>query len=132
MDIPITLPKDAEGQEVPLDTEVVYDASGNSRDVAKFVYYLNRGTTGGTWKAVYSNGVERAVSQIYLAPPDSWKKLEEDLNRATIGNGKEVECNYFGIARCSKKCPAWGGCGCCTVTLAENILSRIRKLRGEG
>ena len=127
----IALPKDAEGKEVPLDTETLYDEYGNQRRIVKFTYHHDCETGAKGWTVEYDNGVERFVSLMYLTQPDSWKKLEEDLNRATIDNGKEVECNYFGLPRCSKKCPAWGGDGCCTVTLAENILSRIRKLRGE-
>lgn len=35
----ITLPKDAEGREVPLDTEMLYDEYGEQRRIAKFIYH---------------------------------------------------------------------------------------------
>lgn len=70
---------------------------------------------------------------MYLAPPDSWEKLEEDLDRAAKAEAFRVcryasnethpcnECRFLnkrGISLCDGK------------ALAE-ILDRIRKLRGE-
>ena len=78
MAIQITLPKDAEGKEVPLDTKTLYDEYGNQWDVAKFIYDLSGETTDSKWTVEYKNGVRRFISQMYLTQPDSWKKLEED------------------------------------------------------
>lgn len=45
MAIQITLPKDAKGKEVPLDTKTLYDEYGNQWDIAKFTYDLSGETT---------------------------------------------------------------------------------------
>lgn len=37
----IKLPKDAEGREVPLDTEVMYDANGKKVRITSFTYTFN-------------------------------------------------------------------------------------------
>lgn len=34
----IELPKDADGREIPLDTEVLYDKDGHPNDVSYFTY----------------------------------------------------------------------------------------------
>lgn len=35
----IELPKDAEGREIPLDTECLYTHDGEKQDVLSFTYY---------------------------------------------------------------------------------------------
>lgn len=47
----IKLPKDAEGREVPLDTEVMYDANGKKVRITSFTYTFN---VVGLWGAVES------------------------------------------------------------------------------
>lgn len=92
MAIQITLPKDAEGKEVPLDTKTLYDEYGNQWDVAKFIYDLSGETTDSKWTVEYKNGVRRFISQMYLTQPDSWKKLEEDLDKCISNNDS---CCYY-------------------------------------
>lgn len=122
----ITLPKDAEDKEVPLDTETLYDEYGNKRYIAKFIYNLDYGG----WTIEYDNGVERFVSQMYLTQPDSWKKLEDDLDKCISNN----YCYYF-----SKS----GTCCDCTIDpssihykcdslIFNSIKERIRKLKSKG
>lgn len=36
--IDVPAPKDAEGREIPLDTEVLYDKDGHPKDVSLFTY----------------------------------------------------------------------------------------------
>jgi hypothetical protein len=130
MAIQITLPKDAEGKEVPLDTKTLYDEYGNQWDVAKFIYDLSGETTDSKWTVEYKNGVRRFISQMYLTQPDSWKKLEEDLDKCISNNDS---CCYY-----SKS----GMCCDCTVDSSSidyrcdslvfnSIKERIRKLRSK-
>lgn len=35
----VELPKDAEGREIPLDTECLYTCNGEKQDVLSFMYY---------------------------------------------------------------------------------------------
>lgn len=127
----VELPKDAEGKEVPLDTKTLYDEYGNQCDVAKFTYDLSGETADSKWTIEYKNGVRRFVSQMYLTQPDSWKKLEEDLDRCISGNDS---CSYF-----SKS----GMCCDCTIdssridyrcdsSVFNSIKERIRKLKSKG
>lgn len=88
----ITLPKDAEDKEVPLDTELLYDEYGNPHNIVKFIYHHDCETGAKGWTVEYDNGVERFVSLMYLTQPDSWKKLGEDLDRCISNNDS---CYYF-------------------------------------
>lgn len=126
----VELPKDAEGKEVQLDTKTLYDEYGNQWDVAKFIYDLSGETTDSKWTIEYKNGVRRFVSQMYLTQPDSWKKLEEDLDRCI---SCDDSCCYF-----SKS----GMCCDCTIDSStidyrcdslvfNSIKERIHKLRSK-
>ena len=126
----ITLPKDAEDKEVPLDTELLYDEYGNPHNIVKFIYHHDCETGAKGWTVKYDNGVERFVSVMYLNQPDSWKKLEDDLDKCIRNN----YCYYF-----SKS----GMCCDCTIDpsridykcdsfIFNSIKERIRKLRNKG
>lgn len=126
----VELPKDAEGKEVPLDTKTLYDEYGNQWDVAKFIYDLSGETTDSKWTIEYKNGVRRFVSQMHLTQPDSWKNLEEDLDRCI---SSDDSCCYF-----SKS----GMCCDCTIDSStidyrcdslvfNSIKERIHKLRSK-
>lgn len=132
MAIQITLPKDAKGKEVPLDTKTLYDEYGNQWDIAKFTYDLSGETTDSKWTVEYKNGVRRFVSQMYFTQPytDSWKQLEEDLNNGI--SGASPCCAYAGSKTYScDKCCFESACYCTRIVFTD-IRNRIRKLRGEG
>lgn len=38
----IELPKDAEGREIPLDTECLYTRNGEKQEVISFMYYRRK------------------------------------------------------------------------------------------
>lgn len=127
----IALPKDAEGKEVPLETETLYDEYGNQCRIVKFTYHHDCETGAKGWTVEYDNGVERFVSLMYLTQPDSWKKLGEDLNKCISNNDS---CYYF-----SKS----GMCCDCTINpdnsnyrcdslIFDSIKERISKLRSKG
>lgn len=127
----VELPKDAEGREIPLDTMTLYTKDGAPRDIANFVYYPRCAITEREWTVAFMDGSEGFVSQMYLTPPDSWEKLEEDLSEA--GDARYYEaCAYFhrdkGEGGCIS-CPG-GEDGCGRIAMRD-ILARIRKLRGE-
>lgn len=136
----ITLPRDAEGREIPLDTEVLYDEKGNERRVYNYMFYpkslawiVNIETKD---KPIYY-----APTNLSLTPPDSWEKLLEDLdNAAEKASEKASNSSYL------TPCCVWfndgnGGCAdcpadehpndSCNVQLVKNIAARIRSLRGE-
>ena len=132
----IELPKDAEGREIPRNTEVLYDINGKKVHITSFTYSFNVVGLYGQWK-VFSFDISGEkdgmlpADSLYLTPPDSWEKLLEDLDAA--GNARHEEtCAYFNRdkdAYCCTSCPACNDD--CVLIAMRDIASRIRKLRGE-
>lgn len=126
----IELPKDAKGREIPLDTECLYTYKGEKQDVLSFTYYRRKDI----WEIETDMRMVNSI-YLYLTPPDSWEKLEEDLRRASERNVVTSHCRYFNTTNRCVNCPIHNDDGCCThedERAFGNILDRIRKLRGEG
>ena len=130
----IELPKDAEGREIPRNTEVLYDINGKKVHITSFTYSFNVVGLYGQWK-VFSFDISGEkdgmlpADSLYLTPPDSWEKLEEDLDKCIE---TDDTCRYYSESGICAKCtrPDNDGCGCTTVMFSD-IKKRIRKLRGE-
>lgn len=123
----IELPKDAKGREIPLDTEVLYDKEGKRREVDWYTYYPDKDM----WDVVLADSSAHfSPHNLSLTQPDSWEKLEEDLDRGANALNYEA-CAYFGKSACDcSSCIAFAGETCERVAMRD-IASRIRKLRGE-
>lgn len=129
----IELPKDADGREIPLDTVVLFDKEGNPKDVSLFTYEPRSYSSG--WNVVLAGGFERFASAMYLTPPDSWEKLEKDLER--VVENKDAfhtkSCAYMNKAgaKCND-CRLHGhNTSNCTDEMFKDVVSRIRNLSGE-
>lgn len=135
----IELPKDAEGREILRSTEAMYDINGKKVRISSFTYKCDVHGLFSQWK-VFSPDIRGEkdgmlpADSLYLTPPDSWEKPEEDLRRGAdaesysmckYANGEEFLCSECRFLRSE---------GCCTrvnKALAD-IFGRIRRLRGEG
>ena len=124
----IELPKDAEGREIPLDTEVLYDKEGKRREVDWYTYYPDKDM----WDVVLADSSAHfSPRNLSLTTPDSLKKLEEDLGKI-LNHPKKIVCAYFNRER--KDCD---GCkienceGSCSYACLEDIMTRIHELRGD-
>ena len=126
----VELPKDAEGREIPLDVEFMYNANGESVKPYSFTF---RRYDGFCWemRLVGVSNLVYDTKSFYLTPPDSWEKLEEDLSKI-VNHPQKVVCAYFNRER--KDCD---GCklenceGSCSHACLKDIMTRIHKLRGE-
>lgn len=128
----VELPKDAEGREIPLDTQVLYDSDGTEFFTDKFMYIR---VTDEWWFFGHfgsSTSTHQVVAtRLHLSPHDSWEKLLDDLNEA--GNARYDEaCAYFHRDKDEDGCTSCPGGedGCARIAMRD-IASRIRKLRGE-
>ncbi|RHA69489.1 hypothetical protein DW925_05740 [Collinsella sp. AM43-1] len=132
----IELPKDAEGREIPLDTEVLYDECGTKVSVKEFLSRTLVESQKNSWtiKAQYEGNFyynSFKPKNMHLTLPDTWEKLEEDLRRGADALNYEA-CAYLGKSACDcSSCIADKGATCERVVMRD-IASRIRKLRGEG
>lgn len=133
----IELPKDAEGREIPLDTEVLYDRRGTKVSVKEFLSRtsVENQRTGWTIKAAYEGNIDYnsfKPKNMHLTQPDTWERLLEDLNEAGDARYDEA-CAYFHRDKDEDGCTSCpGGEDGCTRIAMRDIADRVRKLRGEG
>ena len=127
----IQLPKDADGREIPLDTKVLYGSGGTAQNIVYWVYTVDSDLEKewrNCWRAVTDAGRKLDPELMYLTEPDSWEKLEEDLDRCIKADSL---CAYSPSEECSTcVLPRDSQCNCDSFAL-EAIKERIRKLRGE-
>lgn len=117
-------PVDADGEVVPLNTYELYTDDGETVNVGSILYnryswYVRSPGSGGLY----------SLDTLHRTKPDSWEKLEEDLDRCIEGSNS---CRYFSSELDCHKCarPDSDTCGC-TASVFKSIKDRIRKLRGE-
>ena len=127
----IELPKDAEGREIPLGTKVLYEKEGDELRVKRVEFDV----FDGSWCfAVKKDSltlatIYRRPQDVYLvkpAPPDSWEKLFEDLDRCI----KESSlCMYYSTSGSCYDCTIFdGNSEVCDSRALRDIKDRIRKL----
>lgn len=123
----IELPKDAEGREIPLDVEFLYNANGESAKPYSFTF---RSTDGFCWemRLVGSPNLVYDPKSFYLNQPDSWKKLEEDLDRCIETDSL---CAYSPTKECSACILPRDSQYHCDSLALKSIKERISKLRSE-
>jgi hypothetical protein len=117
------LPKDAEGHEIPLDTEYLYKYDGKKQEVLSFTYDKRKDK----WE-IETNSLITDSTFLYLNKPDNWGKLEEDLNRCISGNDL---CRYFSKSGMCCDCtinPDSIDYGCDSLVF-NSIKERVHKLR---
>lgn len=126
----IELPRDAEGREIPLDVDSLYGKNGERLVIYAWEYMpkLKRGK----WRVRFlldESDVKYCPDEYFLTPPDSWEKLEADLDKCIEANDS---CLYYNVSGICEKCtrPDNDGGGCTTVVFSD-IKKRIRRLRGE-
>lgn len=120
----IELPKDAEGREIPLDTECLYTYKGEKQDVLSFTYHRRKDI----WEIETDMRTVNSI-YLYLTPPDSWSKLEEDLDGCIE---KDEVCCYYNKNKDCRSCPISGNNpNGCISEVFKDVKKRICNLRGE-
>lgn len=131
----VELPKDHEGHEIPLDTEVLYDNNGVKFNVDEFKLSVLPSSRTSFWtiRGVFEDEEEQCnflPKLLYLIQPDSWKRLLDDLDKAASKTYCGA-CTYFGMNSINcDKCTI-GDLSSCESVAMRDIAERIRKLRGE-
>ena len=132
----IELPKDHEGREIPLDTEVLYDNNGVKFNVDEFRLCALPSSRTSFWttRGVFEDEEEKCnffTHLMHLVQPDSWKRLLDDLDKA--GDARYYEaCAYFHRDKDEDGCISCSGGedGCARIAMRD-IAFRIRELMGE-
>ena len=126
----VPTPRDADGEVVPLTTKVMYNAYGEECRIDGFRLSLDPSSSS-TWLAGYVViGLDTGglVKNLHLRRPDSWEKLEEDINSI---KDAACPCDYFNHPDCGMpcySCPAHTDAEDCIAELARDVLRRARKL----
>lgn len=132
----IELPKDGEGREIPLDTEVLYDSCGTKVSVKEFLSrtLVESQKTEWTIKAAYEGNLyynSFKPKNMHLTQPDTWERLLDDLSEAGDARYQEA-CAYFHGDKDEDGCASCpGGEDGCVRIAMRDIADRIRKLRGK-
>lgn len=128
----VPAPRDADGEVVPLTTKVMYGDDGRELEIIFFKFNIDNHAT--QWSAFCKNKDGNtgyaAVSNIHLRRPDSWEKLEEDVQKVTI---TDDICGYFDkVGKPCNECPARNIPGVCTGIVLRDVLRRAKALAGRG
>lgn len=125
----IELPRDAKGREIPLDVDALYDKNGNRVEVFRWNYVRGRDNNWTFNRLLEFVTVPLHPQDYFLTPPDSWEKLEEDLDRCIKADSL---CAYSPSEECSTCVLPRDSQFHCDSLALEAIKERIRELRGEG
>lgn len=131
----VDLPKDAEGREIPLDTALLYgEVSGEEYEVVCFNFRPSMRQWRVELKRRDDLGIY-ATESFTLSQPDSWEKLEEDLDRVVENKSAfyTTACAYMnqGGNTCNDCRLHSHNTRSCTDEMFKDVVSRIRKLRGD-
>jgi hypothetical protein len=125
----VPAPVDADGEAVPLTTKVMYTNRGKKIELSEF-HLLHSVLSGGfVWRATRDtdHGVEDLkLDFLHLRRPDSWGKLEEDVQRV-----KETGdiCGYYDkVDKPCDECPALNIPSMCSATMLRDVLRRAKAL----
>lgn len=119
----VPTPVDADGEVVPITTDVMYDDDGEKLEGSiykSFIWSRERdrwyfGVLGGS----------RGVASLHLARPDSWERIEEDIRRC---RNQQTSCAYYGreeneCVGCPSVDIPW-----CIGSMANDVLRRAKAL----
>ena len=116
-------PKDADGEVVPLGTEELYTDDGEMVRVDSIcnggrLWYVKRMHSDKTYW----------LDSLHLRCPDSWERLEEDVQKATKTNDS---CDYFDkVGEPCDGCPASIIPDACSAIMLRDVLRRAKALAG--
>lgn len=124
----VPVPVDANGEVVPLTTLQMYDNDGNCGKINCYdsFFYNQELLAWFVGTDLVPEPVE--VASLHLNRPDSWEKLEEDVQKVS-GEGT---CGYFGAKACDDSCPAKCAPVSCSMYALKDILRRAKALAGRG
>lgn len=121
----IPAPVDADGEVVPLTTEVMYDEGGKEVLVNHFRLAGHNVGDRLKWRVREMPGAVLDLDLLHLHRPDSWERLEEDVARC---DDKLISCAYYNrvLGECDG-CPS-NGPEYCGSKIMHDILRRAKAL----
>lgn len=121
----VPAPVDNDGNVVPLTTRRLYDGDGQEVSVMEYALIYSKYTGVQVWHVMSSDGSIFMLDCCHLVRPDSWERLEKDIQR-TAGNDV---CGYYNKA--GKPC---GDCAAhrtqdnCLLVAMRDVMRRTKAL----
>lgn len=128
----LNLPKDAEGNVIPLNVKVMYEKDGTVIHVDDMIYLI----VSKKWR-VLSGTLALEPSRLYLNKPDSLEQLAADLDRLAAHPDMEI-CAY--LDRDDTDCDGCkfsdSGLDCfgrknCIKSFTLDVIARVHRLCGD-
>lgn len=120
----VPMPRDADGNAVPLDTTELYTDKGET------VYVNNIRFNGCTWFVEIENSYKLYwLNTLHTTEQDSWELLEKDVRNAENSDA----CGYYGIGTepCNEGCPGYKDLETpCAAIAMKDVLLRAKALAG--
>lgn len=127
----VPAPMDKHGNVVPLATRKLYDENGREVEVGEIALVDSKLYGRLDWRVRTHSGISLDLDLLYLERPDTWERLEADVER--LANCYDV-CDYFdATGRKAHDCGNEDGF-CCDLCVARDILRRAKAIavRGKG
>lgn len=125
----VPVPRDKDGNVVPLATRRLYDGKGYEHEVKEIALVDSKLSGGLVWRVKDADGPILTLSLLHIERPDTWERLEEDIE--SMSRGVSI-CNYFGHGQdisCSA-CPVKNLEEPCFVKVARDVFRRSKALAG--
>ena len=122
-DVPV--PRDKDGNVVPLATRKLYDEEGREVEVSEIALVDSILYGRLDWRVRTYSGVSLVLDCLHLERPDTWERLEKDIQRAAGGD----VCGYYNKAgKPCGNCPAHRTQDSCLLVELRDVMRRTKAL----
>ena len=125
----VPVPRDKDGNVVPLATRRLYDGEGNEHEVSEIIL-AESGLRGGlAWWVKRSDDAVVLLEFLRVAPPDTWERVEADFVAMARTHSA---CYYFGAGanlNC-EECPAENCVESCFAEAFRDVMRRCKAIAG--
>ena len=120
------VPVDANGEVVPLTTKVMYTGFGDEITLKRLMFYYSNSKNCFVWYVASQDDAIFNLNILHLTCPDSWEKLEEDVQKVT--NAGDI-CGYFDkVGKPCSGCPLGSIPDVCSVIVLRDAMRRAKAL----
>lgn len=121
----VPAPFDADGNVVPLTTRTLYDEDGRDVEVGEVSLVGPELNGDWVWYVRTPGGVARVLNLLHVERPDSWERLEKDIQRTA---GCDV-CRYYDKAgKPCGDCPAHRTQDRCLLVVLRDVMRRTKAI----
>ncbi len=123
----VPVPRDKDGNVVPLATRKLYDGTGREVEVGEIALVDSMLCGRLVWRVRTHSGVSLVLDRLHLERPDTWERVEADLVALARTHSA---CHYFGAGAdpSCEGCPAENCAESCFVEAARDVHRRCKAI----